>query len=74
MQAVLFVTLATLVWHVPNAAASIFWLYLSLYAVIRFVLDFYRTTSARPRYGRFSEAQLVCVGVQVVVVGVLLQR
>lgn len=74
VQAVLFVTLATLVWHVPNAAASIFWLYLSLYAVIRFVLDFYRTTSARPRCWRFSEAQLVCLGVQLVGIAVLVQQ
>jgi hypothetical protein len=35
VQAVLFVTLATLVWHCPHAAASIFWLYLLLYAVSR---------------------------------------
>ncbi len=73
-QAVLFVTLAMVVWHVPNAAASIFWLYLSLYSVVRFVLDFYRTTSARPRYWRFSEAQLVCLGVQVLGIAVLAQQ
>ena len=73
-QATLFATLATLLWQVPGTARSIFWLYLSLYSIVRFVLDFYRTTSARPRYGRFSEAQLVCLAVQVVVVGVLLQR
>src|SRR5271166_5466743 len=65
-QATLFVTLATLVWRVPSAAGSIFWLYLSLYSIVRFVLDFYRTTSARPRYGSFSEAQLACIVVQVV--------
>ena len=65
-QATLFATLATLVWRVPSAAGSIFWLYLSLYSIIRFVLDFYRTTSARPRYGSFSEAQLACIVVQVV--------
>ncbi len=59
-QATLFVTLAILVWQVPTAAGSVFFLYLSLYAVMRFVLDFFRTTSARPRYWRFSEAQLVC--------------
>lgn len=73
-QATLFVTLATLVWRVPNAAGSIFWLYLSLYSVVRFVLDYYRTTSARPRHGRFSEAQVVCVVVQAVGVAVLLLR
>ena len=73
-QATLFATLATLLWHVPGTARSVFWLYLSLYSIVRFVLDFYRTTSARPRYGLFSEAQLVCVAVQVVVVAVLLQR
>jgi phosphatidylglycerol:prolipoprotein diacylglycerol transferase len=71
VQATLFRVLATLVWLVPSAAASIFWLYLSLYAVIRFVLDFYRTTSARPRYWRLSEAQLTCLGVQAVSLTVL---
>ncbi len=73
-QATLFATLATLLWRQPGTARSVFWVYLSLYSIVRFVLDFCRTTSARPRYGRFSEAQLVCVAVQVVVVGVLLQR
>jgi phosphatidylglycerol---prolipoprotein diacylglyceryl transferase len=71
-QGTLFIVLATLVWRVPGAAGSIFWLYLSLYAVVRFVLDFFRTTSARPRYWRFSEAQLVCVAVQGVSVAILL--
>jgi len=74
VQAALFVTLGTLVWHCPHAAASIFWLYLFLYAVSRFVLDFYRTTSARPRYWRFSEAQMVCLGLQVVGFAVLVQQ
>lgn len=71
-QGTLFVVLAMLVWQVPGAAGSIFWLYLSLYAVVRFVLDFFRTTSARPRYWRFSEAQLVCVAVQGVSLAILL--
>ena len=70
-QATLFAVLTNLVWHVPSTAGSIFWLYLSLYTIVRFVLDFYRTTSARPRYGRFSEAQLVCIAVQVVSLAVL---
>ena len=73
-QAVLFAILVALMWHVPNTAASIFWLYLSLYAIVRFVLDFYRTTSARPRYWRLSEAQLVCLGVQVIGITVLVQQ
>jgi phosphatidylglycerol---prolipoprotein diacylglyceryl transferase len=72
-QAILFGVLATMVWQYPGTAGSIFWLYLSLYAVVRFVLDFYRTTSARPRYWRFSEAQLVCVAVQIVSVAILLR-
>jgi hypothetical protein len=42
-----------------------------MYAVVRFILDFYRTTSARPRHYGFSEAQLVCVGVQAVSLTVL---
>jgi phosphatidylglycerol:prolipoprotein diacylglycerol transferase len=71
-QGTLFVLLAILVWQVPGAAGSIFWLYLSLYAAIRFLLDFFRTTSARPRYWRFSEAQLVCVAVQGVSLAILL--
>ncbi len=73
-QAVLFAMLAALVWTAPNTAASIFWLYLSLYAIARFVLDFRRATSARPRYWRFSEAQLVCLGVQAVTIVVLVQQ
>ncbi len=71
-QAALFGMLVTLLWRFPGTAGSIFWLYLSMYAVVRFVLDFYRTTSARPRYWRFSEAQLVCVAIQTVSLGVLL--
>src|SRR5271170_3730543 len=70
-QATLFAVLTILVWLVPSTAGSIFWLYLSLYTIVRFVLDFYRTTSARPRYGPFSEAQLVCIAVQVVSLTVL---
>jgi phosphatidylglycerol---prolipoprotein diacylglyceryl transferase len=70
-QATLFGILARTVWQFPSTAGSIFWLYLSMYAVARFVLDFYRTTSARPRYWRLSEAQLICVGVQAVSLAVL---
>jgi phosphatidylglycerol---prolipoprotein diacylglyceryl transferase len=70
-QATLFGILALMLWRFPGTAGSIFWLYLSMYAVVRFVLDFYRTTSARPRYWRLSEAQLVCVGVQAVSLAVL---
>jgi len=71
-QAILFAALVILVWRHPNVAWAIFWIYLSLYAIVRFVLDFYRTTSARPRYGRFSEAQLACVVVQAVSLSVLI--
>jgi phosphatidylglycerol---prolipoprotein diacylglyceryl transferase len=70
-QATLFAILATSVWQFPGTAGYIFWLYLSMYAVVRFILDFYRTTSARPRHYGFSEAQLVCVGVQAVSLTVL---
>jgi hypothetical protein len=36
-------------------------LYLTLYAAARFILDFSRSTSARPRLDPFSEAQCVCI-------------
>ncbi len=72
-QATLFGILATVLWQFPSTAGSIFWLYLSMYGMVRFVLDFYRTTSARPRYWRLSEAQLVCVGVQAVSLAVLVR-
>jgi phosphatidylglycerol:prolipoprotein diacylglycerol transferase len=62
-QATLFVLLVILIWMRGPMADSIFWLYLSLYAVFRFLLDFLRTASARPRRGPFSEAQCVCMGV-----------
>jgi phosphatidylglycerol---prolipoprotein diacylglyceryl transferase len=62
-QAALFGILAMLVWRFPNTDGYIFWLYLSMYSLVRFVLDFCRTTSARPRYWRLSEAQVLCVGV-----------
>lgn len=65
-QATLFVALTILLWQIPSVASFIFWLYLSLYAAVRFTLDFFRTTSARRRYGRFSEAQLTCIAVQAV--------
>ena len=32
------------------------------YSVLRFVHDFWRPTSARPKIGVWSEAQVVCVG------------
>ena len=70
-QGTIFVMLVTLLWHAPQMAGAIFWMNLSLYALIRFVLDFYRTTSARPRYWLFSEAQWVCIAVQLVSVTVL---
>ena len=72
-QATLFGIFAIMVWQFPSTAGSIFWLYLSMYSVVRFVLDFYRTTSARPRYWRLSEAQLICVGVQAVSLAVLVR-
>jgi phosphatidylglycerol---prolipoprotein diacylglyceryl transferase len=72
-QAALFGILATMVWQFPITAGSIFWLYLSIYAGVRFILDFYRTTSARPRYWRLSEAQLICVGILAVSLTVLVR-
>jgi phosphatidylglycerol---prolipoprotein diacylglyceryl transferase len=62
-QLTLFASLARLLWTEPDASRYILPLYLALYAIVRFGLDFYRTSSARPRYGRLSEAQLVCLGV-----------
>jgi prolipoprotein diacylglyceryltransferase len=40
-------------WDRPPSVEYIIWLYLSLYAIVRFILDRFRTTSARPRCGRF---------------------
>ena len=62
-QATLFVLLIVLIWMRVPRVDCIFWLYLTLYAVVRFLLDFSRTTSARPRRGPFSEAQCICMGV-----------
>jgi phosphatidylglycerol---prolipoprotein diacylglyceryl transferase len=64
-QLALFTSLLVLLWKEPRSDRYVFVLYLALYAAVRFGLDCYRTTSARPRYGRFSEAQLVCAGVLV---------
>jgi phosphatidylglycerol:prolipoprotein diacylglycerol transferase len=74
MLATLFAALAIFVWQVQGMAWSVFWLYLSLYAIVRFVLDFCRTTSGRPRCWRLSEAQVVCIAVQVVSLSVLVCR
>ena len=65
-QLTLLAILTLLVWKAPHSVPYIFPLYLLLYAILRFVLDCYRTTSARPRYGRFSEAQLLCALVAVI--------
>jgi phosphatidylglycerol---prolipoprotein diacylglyceryl transferase len=62
-QLTLFAILALPVWREPASAQYVFPLYLFLYAIVRFVLDCFRTASARPRHGRFSEAQLVCAAV-----------
>jgi phosphatidylglycerol---prolipoprotein diacylglyceryl transferase len=71
VQTALFGVLAAMVWQFPATAGSIFWLYLSMYSLVRFALDFCRTASARPRYWRLSEAQLICVGVLAVSLAVL---
>jgi phosphatidylglycerol---prolipoprotein diacylglyceryl transferase len=62
-QAALFVSLSVLLWDRPPSVEYIIWLYLSSYAIVRFILDRFRTTSARPRCGRFSEAQCICIAV-----------
>ena len=71
-QATLFATLAILIWMRRPMVDCIFWLYLSVYAIVRFLLDFFRTTSARPRRGPFSEAQCVCIGVCTISLTVLI--
>jgi phosphatidylglycerol---prolipoprotein diacylglyceryl transferase len=55
-QLSLFAVLTFILWERPQADRYIFPLYLMLYAITRLGLDCYRVTSARPRYGRFSEA------------------
>src|ERR1700722_8488612 len=62
-QLTLLTSLVLLLWKEPRSDRYVFLFYLTLYAIVRFGLDCYRTTSACPRYGRFSEAQVVCVGV-----------
>ena len=71
-QGTLFVALTSLIWMRRPMVDYIFWLYLSSYAIVRFLLDFFRTTSARPRRGPFSEAQCVCIGVYAIGVTVLI--
>jgi phosphatidylglycerol:prolipoprotein diacylglycerol transferase len=65
-QLTLLVILTLIIRMEPHSARYIFPLYLLLYAIVRFALDCYRTTSARPRYGRFSEAQLVCASAAII--------
>lgn len=48
------------------------WLYLIGYGVSRFVTDFFRRSSVRPRIGLFSEAQCVAVGMVIVSVSLIL--
>ncbi|GAB3955218.1 hypothetical protein GCM10028805_42120 [Spirosoma harenae] len=45
---------------VPGTALCVYFLF---YCPLRFGIDFFRVSSARPRYGRFSEAQLFCVAI-----------
>jgi phosphatidylglycerol:prolipoprotein diacylglycerol transferase len=60
-QGTLFITLFVLIWIHPHLIKCTFCLYLTLYAAVRFILDFFRLASARPRLGPFSEAQCVCI-------------
>jgi phosphatidylglycerol:prolipoprotein diacylglycerol transferase len=60
-QGSLFITLCVLIWIHPHLIKCTFCLYLTLYAAARFILDFFRLASARPRHGPFSEAQCVCI-------------
>lgn len=72
MQLALFALLVSLIWSNPGSAKYLFWAYMASYAIGRFGLDFFRVTSARPRCGIFSEAQVFCVVIVLVGVGVLL--
>ena len=45
-----------------SPAANALPFFLLGYSALRFVLDFWRPSSARPRIGVWSEAQVVCVG------------
>jgi phosphatidylglycerol:prolipoprotein diacylglycerol transferase len=59
VQAFIFSALAILTWAGVLNPKKILPSALISYCVLRFVLDFWRTVSARPRYGFFSEAQLL---------------
>jgi len=73
-----FVNLALFVWLFvrlivnETLAGDTLLLYLFVYSAYRFIADFFRTSSVRPRIGRWSEAQLVsailfllCLGIYV---------
>lgn len=53
---------------------SLFPLYIALYSVMRFGLDFFRVASSRPRVGPFSEAQVFAAALAVASLLVLVLR
>lgn len=55
-------------------AGMLFPLYIALYSVMRFGLDFFRVASSRPRVGPFSEAQVFAAALAVAAVLVLVIR
>lgn len=57
----LFIALFTWLMQQPSPPGTILPLFLLGYSSFRFVLDFWRPMSARPRMGSWSEAQVVCV-------------
>lgn len=61
IQFAIFIVLLRWLWTEDLLRGDVLFLYLIIYAPSRFVLDFYRRESARPRWGRFSEAQVLCL-------------
>lgn len=58
---VLFVALFSWAFSEKTSSGLVLPEYLLGYSILRFFLDFVRRSSARPRIGRFSEAQVFCV-------------
>lgn len=62
----IFVALFAWLMKRPTPPGTVLPLFLFGYSLFRFVLDFWRPMSARPRIGAWSEAQVVCVATSVV--------
>lgn len=48
---------------INHSNGSLFIYFLFIYSNYRFFSDFFRRRSCRPRYGKFSEAQCICLGI-----------